>query len=82
MLARLSQGLKEGELTRAHYITTFWWLGFESGHRQRQYARQSMTRPDAIRYLAENMHMQWALDSPFFAGWCMGWQFELGKGDE
>lgn len=76
MLARLSAGLKEEELTRAHYITTFFLLGFESGHRQRRYSRMSMTRPDAIRYLAENVEHPWRLDSPFFVGWCMGWKFD------
>jgi len=81
MLARLSQGLKEEELTRAHYITTFFLLGFESGHRQRAYARMSLERPHYIRYLAEHTHLGWSLDSPFFAGWCLGWHFEPGKSD-
>lgn len=77
----MSKGLRDEELTRAHYITTFWWLGFESGARQRRYARMGATRPDAIRYLAENTHLAWAIDSPFFGGWCAGWHFELGVGD-
>lgn len=81
MLARLSEGLKEEELSRAHYITTFYLLGFESGHRQRRFARMSIQRPAAIRYLAEHTHLDWAIDSPFFAGWCLGWHFEEGKSE-
>lgn len=81
MLARLSRGLREEELTRAHHVTTLFLLGFESGHRLRQWARMSLTRPAAIRYLADNTHLGWSIDSPFFAGWCLGWHFEPGKSE-
>lgn len=82
MLARLSEGLREEELERAHYITSFFLLGFESGHRQRRYSRMSTTRPDYIRYLAENVDRSWLLESPFFDGWILGWKFEpMREGD-
>lgn len=81
MLARLSQGLDEAELSRAHYVTTFFWLGFESGHRQRRLARLSSVRPGYIQYVAENAGHPWLLDTPFFQGWCLGWGFEPEKSD-
>lgn len=80
MLARLSKGLKEEELTRAHYITTFFLLGFESGHRMRRWSRLGFTQPGYIRYVAEQTtHPGVMGNDPFFQGWCLGWKFELEK---
>lgn len=76
MLARVSRGIREEELDRAHFVTTFFLLGFESGHRERRWARRGAMRPEYIRYLAENTERAWLVDSPFFAGWCMGWKFD------
>lgn len=80
MLARVTEGLSAAELTRAHYITAFFWLGFESGHRLRRLARQGFTQPHYIRYVAEQTtHPGVNVNDPFFVGWCQGWKFEPEK---
>lgn len=83
MVLRLAKGLNEQELTRAHYITTFYMLGLGTGIRERQYANMALKRPETVRYMLSQADAgaAWIIDSPFFHGFVLGWKFEPMKSE-
>lgn len=76
MLGAAVGAINRRDLTRAHTMTMFWWLGFEVGFRVKCKSRDEGKRVAAEYLLA-------GLDTGFAAGFRHGWAFEpMRESDE
>lgn len=79
MLSRLAENLQAEGLTRAHYITAFFLIGFEGGHRMR---KTTLELHGLLYSEVEHALDGWRdADDPFVVGWRLGWKFEAGSSE-